>query len=410
MEQTISTWLKQQYPDMVKHLLAWCEINSGTFNLDGLNRMADVLTSAFTELNAQPQHHTLPPYDIVNDNGEITPQPLGQLLSWVKRPEAPVQVLLCGHMDTVYASNHSFQTCRYVNDLTVNGPGVADMKGGLLVILYALQALEKFADASHIGWRVMINPDEEIGSPGSAALMKQWAPAYDYALVFEPSLTPEGFFAGQRKGSGNFTFVVHGLAAHVGRAFDQGKNAIVGLAHLTQALNALNGQREGVTVNIGYCHGGGPVNIVPDVAMAKLNVRTLCIEDETWFYEKLEHELQLFQQQFSMQIDWHGYFGRPPKMMDEKQIAFYQQLAEVSKEMGLTAHWEATGGCCDGNNFAALGLPTIDTLGVRGGAIHTDKEFILLDSLTERAELTARLLMKILSNATFLRESGRGAR
>ncbi|NNM58524.1 MAG: hydrolase [Legionellales bacterium] len=395
MEQKISTWLKQQYPDMIARLLAWSEINSGTFNLAGLNRMVEVLEPAFAELNAQSDHVDLPPYDVINDHGQITPQPLGKLLSWVKRPEAPIQILLCGHMDTVYDLNHPFQSCSYINDQTLNGPGVADMKGGVLVMLYALQALEQFADVSQIGWRVMINPDEEIGSPGSANWMRKWAPDYHYALVYEPSLTPEGFFAGQRKGSGNFSFVVHGLAAHVGRAFDQGKNAIVGLAHLTQALNALNQQREGVTINIGYCHGGGPVNIVPALAIAKLNVRTLCRQDEFWFYEQLECLLDTFQAEYGMQVDWYGQFGRPPKIMDEKQTAFYTLLAEVSKEMGLTAHWEATGGCCDGNNFAAMGLPTIDTLGVRGGAIHTDKEFIVLDSLIERAELTVRLLMKL---------------
>lgn len=390
----ITDWLKQQQQPMIDQLLTWCRINSGTFNQEGLSRMADAIQEAFSVLGANVERIRLPHYVQIDNKGNPVATELGPLLSFVKRPEAPIQVLLCGHMDTVYPVDSSFQDVTFLDNNKANGPGVADMKGGLLVILYALQALEQFGEVKDIGWRVIINPDEEIGSPASAEYLKKWAPHYHYGFVFEPSLTPDGVFAGQRKGSGNFTLVVHGKAAHVGRAFESGRNAIVGLAHLIDEINSLNNQREGVTINIGFCHGGGALNVVPDLAIGKLNIRTQRIEDETWFNQEIEKILQKFRDQSDMQVEWHGSYTRSPKILNEKQLALYQLLQNTAVEMGLNASWQATGGCCDGNNLAAAGLANIDTLGVRGGAIHSEQEFILLDSLVERAELTARLILK----------------
>jgi glutamate carboxypeptidase len=392
-KQNISLWLKQKKDAMVEQLLTWCKINSGTFNQAGLNRMTDVIQEDFTVLGAKTERIKLSNYVQIDNNGNPAATELGALLSFVKRPEAPIQILLCGHMDTVYPADSSFQNVKFLDVNKINGPGVADMKGGLLVMLYALQAIEQFADVKNIGWRVMINPDEEIGSPASAEYIKKWAPNYHYGLAFEPSLTPDGVFAGQRKGSGNFTLVVHGKAAHVGRAFTNGKNALVGLAHLIEAINALNNQREGVTINIGYCHGGGALNMVPDLAIGKLNIRTQQLEDETWFNHTIEKILKNFRDQYDMQVEWHGSYSRSPKILDAKQLTLYHLLQKTAENMGIKATWQATGGCSDGNNLAAAGLPNVDTLGVRGGAIHSQEEFMLVDSLTERAELTAQLIL-----------------
>lgn len=395
----ISQWLKQQHAEMVQQLLTWCKINSGTFNYNGLNTMADVIQQAFNDLNPEIERIKLPNYIQTDNQGNPSATQLGPLLSFVKRPEAPIQILLCGHMDTVYPADSAFQDLKFIDKNCLNGPGVADMKSGLLVILYALKAIEQFADIDNIGWRVVINPDEEIGSPASGEYLKKWAPFYQCGLVFEPALTPDGVFAGQRKGSGNFTLVVRGKAAHVGRAFESGRNAIVGMAHLIDKINALNNQREGVTINVGYCHGGGPLNMVPDLALIKLNIRTWQVEDEDWFNKTIEKILQQFRNEFAMEVEWHGSYTRSPKVLNKNQLALYQLLQKTAEDIGLNATWQATGGCCDGNNLAAAGLPNIDTLGVRGGAIHSVEEFILLDSLVERAELTARLILNFKDNA-----------
>ncbi len=391
----ILSWLSQQTKPMTDTLIQWSEINSSTFNTAGLSRMANVLTQAFSVLDADIELIKLLPYSQINDQGQWGERTLGNLLRIRKRPQAPHQVLLCGHMDTVYTEDHPFQTCQWVDKNTLNGPGVADMKGGLLVMLYALQALEQSSSASQLGWEVLINPDEEIGSISSSASLTAAAKQHQLGLVFEPSLSPEGLFAGQRKGSGKFTLVVKGRSAHVGRAFHEGHNAIVGLAKLITEIHQLNEQRRDMSVNVGYCHGGGAVNVVPDLALCHIDVRTTSQEDELWLMQTITQMLDKFNQRETTQAEWHGRFTRPPKKIEGKALALYEWVAKTALELKLKVEWQATGGCCDGNNLAAAGLPNIDTLGVRGGAIHSPQEFVLIDSLVERAQLSAFLLMNV---------------
>lgn len=386
-------WLQQQKSTIIETLIYWSETNSGTFNQAGLIKMSELLLSAFAVLNAESEVITLAPYEQINDQAKTISTELGPLLTWVKRPQAAIQILLCGHMDTVYSKDHPFQKTHYLDENTLNGPGVADMKGGLLVILYTLLILEKSpAFCSQVGWRLVINPDEEIGSPCSAPYLKKWASDYHYGFVFEPSLTPEGVFAGDRKGSGNFTLIVHGQAAHVGREFEKGKNAIVVMSLLIEKIHALNQEKPGVIINIGYCHGGGALNNVPDLAICKLNIRTIQAEDEIWFLDRMADLLKTFEQQSGCKTQWEGHYTRQPKIINAQQLSLYNLLKKTAEKLQLTASWQATGGCCDGNNLAAAGLANIDTLGVRGGNLHSPKEYILLDSLIERILLTTELL------------------
>ncbi len=389
-------WIEQQASSMQQQLLTWCHINSGTLNLAGLARMSAVLKKDFAVLQGQITEHELQPWQHIDDSGNATHTALGQGLSIQKRPQAPLQVLLCGHMDTVYGADHSFQHCQEIADGRVQGPGVADMKGGLLVILYALQALEHFTDANNLGWTVFINTDEEIGSPGSAHLLSTFAAQHHLGLVFEPSVDETGTLAGARKGSGKFAVVAKGKAAHAGRAFAEGRNAIVGLAHVVQAIAHLNGQRDGVTINVGKIQGGQALNVVPDTAVAHLDIRIQAVEDETWVHAQFER----IQQQHNLEdisIEISGGFTRKPKLLVGKTLQLFETVAQVAKELQLSLHWQSSGGCCDGNNLAAAGLPVVDTLGVRGGNIHSSEEYIILDSLAERAKLTALLLMKLAS-------------
>ena len=380
---------------MTETLLQWSAINSGSLHVAGLNQMKQHLISAFSPLNAETNDIILPEYRQISDQGLETTSALGSLLTLTKRPKAPLQILLCGHMDTVYGQHHPFQTPRFIDDNCLNGPGVADMKGGLLVMLEALTYLESLPEKEEIGWRVCINPDEELGSPGSASYLAQFAPQYDYALVFEPALTPEGLFAAARKGSGLFTLIVHGHSAHIGRNPEQGKHAIMGLMQLVQSIHQLNTLRPGLFINVGYCHGGGPLNMIPDLALAKIAIRTGSVEDEKWCPEKIADILRVFQEKYQMKTTWTGHFHRPPKPFDLKHQALFAHLKTCGAAMGLPLSWTDTGGCCDGNNLAKEGLVTIDTMGVRGGQIHSDQEYILLDSLPERVALTVRLLLTL---------------
>ncbi|MBI2379237.1 MAG: hydrolase [Gammaproteobacteria bacterium] len=381
---------------LVEELLTLAAINSGSQNLDGLDRMATRLAELFAPLGGEQRLIELKPYQVVNKRGELEDRALGRALSIRKRPEAPLRIFLGGHMDTVFGIEHAFQACRWLDEQTLNGPGVADLKGGLLVMLTALQALEQSPWAENIGWEVLINPDEEIGSPGSAPLLLDAAKRNHLGLVYEPSL-PDGSLAGARKGSGNFSVVARGRAAHAGRDHAAGRNAIALLAEFITAIDALNGRREGVTVNVGYVEGGGPVNIVPDLAIARFNVRIAAPEDEAWFLGEARQLVERLNGREGYAFELHGHFNRKPKILSQSNLRLFELLRDCGETLGFSLSWKPTGGCCDGNNLAAAGLPNVDNLGVRGGKIHSDQEFMLKDSLTERAQLSALLMMKLAS-------------
>ena len=198
--------------------------------------------------------------------------PLGQAIAITKRPKAPLRILLNIHLDTVYPPDSSFQAVREEVG-TLHGPGVADAKGGLAVMLTALEALERSPNAERIGWRVLLNPDEEIGSPGSASLLADTARDCQFGLLFEPAL-PDGALVNRRRGSGNFSIIVRGRAAHVGRDFEAGRSALVAAAKISLQLHSLNQSLPGVTLNVGAIDGGGPANVVPDLAICRINIRT----------------------------------------------------------------------------------------------------------------------------------------
>lgn len=379
---------------MINQLHEFCEINSGTHNLAGLNQMHQVLRSAFMPLSDAIESKPLPPVPIITMNGETTTQTCGNALFIRKRPELPRRVLLAGHMDTVFGTNHPFQTLTYMNDNRLNGPGVSDMKGGLIVILHALHAFEKTSFASDLGWDVLINADEEIGSPASSNLIQSLIPEYQAGLIYEPAMNDQGTFAKNRKGSAKMTVIATGKSAHAGRAFDQGRNAICYLSEVLLAINALNGQRQGVTINIGKIAGGDALNVVPDKAVAKLDIRINQPEDETWVKQSLA-EIKKTQAKKDYTLVISGDFSRPVKRINPGTQRLFQRIQALGHDLGLVIDWQDSGGCCDGNNLAQYGLPVIDTLGVRGGNIHRSDEYILLDSLVERASLSALLLVDL---------------
>lgn len=377
-----------------ERLVALAEINSGSDNVAGVNQVGERMAEHFARLGCQAQRHSLQPATQVGDDGESRPRPLGDAFTFVQRPEAPVQLLLVGHLDTVFAVDHPFQSVREIEGNRLNGPGVADLKGGLIVMHTALTAIEQSPWRDDIGWNVLLNPDEEIGSPGSAQLLADAAPHADAGLIFEPAM-PDGSLAGARKGSGNFTLVFQGRAAHAGREHHLGRNALRALADCLSAIDALNGQRDGVTINPAFVHGGGANNVVPDRGVMRFNVRIKRVEDEQWFNEHLDAVLAEINTRDGISVTRHGAFGRKPKVLDDRQRALFELVADCGRELGEDIVWHPTGGCCDGNNLAAAGLPNVDTLGVVGGAIHSSDEYMELDSLTSRSKLVALVMARL---------------
>lgn len=385
-------WIDARAAAAERTLLALSNQNSGSFNPAGVDATAEHLLRLLMPLGAGVERIALPVYRSTGDRGERAERPIGHALRLLLRPEAPLQVFLGGHLDTVFGPAHPFQTARWQAADRINGPGVADLKGGLLVMALVLGALERSPHRERIGWEVLMNPDEEIGSTGSAPLLVEAAGRNHFGLIFEPAY-PDGGLASERKGSGNFDLVIEGRAAHAGRNPEDGRNAIALASELALALHRLNGQRHGLTLNLGYTHGGGALNIVPDRAVLKFNVRTSIPDDQCWLEEQLDLLLTRANDRDGFRVSRFGGFTRPPKIVSAGTARLQALLGDCGREIGLDLQFRPTGGCCDGNNLAAAGLANVDNLGVVGGDIHSDREWMRYSSLAERAKLSARLLL-----------------
>jgi glutamate carboxypeptidase len=382
---------------MLDQVLAWAAVNSGSRNLGGLERMADLLADAFAALPGVLRLENPAAVEAVDASGRTIEVQHGRHLHLTVRPTAPVQLLLTGHMDTVFASDHAFQETRWLEEGVLNGPGVADMKGGIAVMLAALKAVEGGAGADRLGYEVVINSDEEVGSPASAALLARTAAGKRAALTYEPAALPDGTLAGARPGSGNFTVIVRGRSAHAGRNPEDGRNALLAAADLALKLDAL--KREGLTVNPSRIEGGSPSNVVPDLAILRVNLRPRTPEIEAEVKRAIDEAVAAVATTRDVAIETHGSFGRPPKPLTPEAERLFKLVAKAGEDLGQTVRWQASGGVCDGNNIAACGVPVVDTMGVRGGKIHSMEEFLIAESLGERAALSALTIARLAGGA-----------
>jgi glutamate carboxypeptidase len=296
-------------------------------------------------------------------------------------------------MDTVFPADHSFQTANWLDGETLNGPGVADMKGGIAVILAALKAFEGSAAASGVGYDVLLNSDEETGSLASAPLIADLAAGKVAALTYEPSALPDGTLAGARGGSGNYSLIITGKSAHAGRNPQDGRNAIVAAAALALGLKAL--ERPGLSINPAKIDGGSANNVVPDHAVLRFNIRPMETELAEWFEQQIKQLIATVVAEHDVSIHRHGGISRPPKPLDPPAERLFELVRDCGAALGQPIRWQSSGGVCDGNNIAACGVPVVDTMGVRGGSIHSPDEFLIVPSLAERAQLSALVLHRL---------------
>jgi glutamate carboxypeptidase len=384
--------------DMLDQVLAWSAINSGSRNLGGLERMADVLVDAFGALPGILRLENPAPVEAIDAAGRIARIEHGRHLHLTVRPTAPVQLLLTGHMDTVYAADHPFQETRWLEDGLLNGPGVADMKGGLAVMLAALKAVEASPVTDRLGYEVVINSDEEVGSPASAALLTRAAQGKRAALTYEPAALPDGTLAGARPGSGNFAFVVHGRSAHAGRNPEDGRNALLAASDLALRL-AEAAQTARLRFNPSRIDGGSPTNVVPDLAVLRANFRPLDVEQQLIAKTVIADRVRAVAEEREVKIEIQGGFGRPPKPLTPAAETLFGLVRQAGADLSQQIAWQASGGVCDGNNIAACGVPVVDTMGVRGGKIHSPEEYLVVDSLAERAALSALTILRLAEGA-----------
>lgn len=372
----------------------WAEINTGSWNREGLDLLAPKLGDAFSALDADIKLIKTDPFEKVADTGAVEGFETGPVIRISSRPQAKMQVIMSGHYDTVFPPE-TFTAITNIGDDKFNGPGLADMKGGLSVMLGALLAFEAGPLKDQIGYQIVITPDEETGNFASAPFLTEAAQSGAMiGMTYEPCMDT-GAMSGGRKGSAVFDVVLRGRSAHAGRAKEEGRSALEAAASMVVALEQLNGQRDGVTFNVGAIDGGSAVNIVPDLAIVRFGARAPDAEAAAWATQQVDQLLALALARDGISGHVHGGFYRPPKPRNTAQQHLFDAVAQTGKAIGLELEFVDTGGVCEGNNIFAAGVPNVDTLGVMGGRIHSDEEYVVMSSFVERAQLSALLLNRI---------------
>lgn len=298
-------------------------------------------------------------------------------------------VLIIGHLDTVWpVGTLARLPFRVTEEGTAHGPGIFDMKSGVAVVMNALEAIATQNLPTKHPVTLLLTCDEEIGSKTSRALVEAEARRAVAALVLEPPI-PGGIVKTGRKGIGGFTMKVTGRAAHAGLDPSQGINAIVELAHQTLRLAALNDYERGITVNVGVANGGTTSNVVPAEASAKIDFRYWINEDGAQI-EKIIRNLQPVLN--GARLELTGGINRPPMERSAKNLALYELAQRCASEFNIDLQEGTVGGGSDGNFTAALGVPTLDGLGVDGAGAHAEHEHIILADIPRRAALLTRLI------------------
>jgi len=300
----------------------------------------------------------------------------------------PLQLLL-GHADTVWPVGTLNEMPLEIGEGIMRGPGIYDMKAGLVQILYALRALQDLQLQPSVTPLVFINSDEEIGSGESTPHIRRLARIANRAFVFEPSLGTDGKLKTARKGVGRFTVVVKGKAAHAGLDPGAGASAILELSYVIQKLFALNDLQKGITVNVGMIDGGLRPNVIAPESRAIVDVRMLTNEDARYIEEQIR-ALQPVSPGTTLEIE--GRISRVPMEHTPRNRALWETAKQLGSEIGLDLADGVAGGASDGNT-TSLWTSTLDGLGAVGDGAHARHEFIYFDKLIERGALLALLLL-----------------
>ncbi len=377
----IVAFLESSRSDLLADLSALVNVDCGTHNKAGVDRVGQWIGARCAVWDWEVERLAL------TEHGDC----------WLARlhGNGAGRILLMGHLDTVYPDGTAAARPMRFEEAKIIGPGVCDMKGGLLVGMYALRALQiaNFRDFAEIAF--FFNSDEEIGSPGSRPIYAPIARRMDAALVLE-SARANGDIVSARKGSGEFTLRVTGKAAHAGVEPEKGANAVVELAHQILALQELNGLAAGVTVNPDVIGGGTKSNVIPEEAWVIVDVRAI----DPAGAEAITSALTSLPTRTILpgtRAQVSGHFSYPP-MARTPAVRFLAELARDSaRELGFEINDVATGGASDANVLASLGVPVLDGLGPIGGLDHSSDEYIEIDSLAPRAAMMAGLIQRILS-------------
>jgi glutamate carboxypeptidase len=355
-------------------------IDSGTYTPAGVARVADWLRLRFDELGFDTD---------IRPGDKMGPQLIAR-----KTGPGRARVLLIGHMDTVFPDGEAERRPFRIENGRAYGPGVFDMKSGLLVALHALSVLAEMGANPFASCTMLCNSDEEVGSPESAPLVRELAQGIDAAIVLEPANRVDEVKVA-RKGVGIYSLTVRGRSSHAGVEPAEGRSAIVELAHRILALQALNGTIPGATLNVGVVGGGERPNVVADHALARIDVRAATAETARQLDAALRDLAAAPSTVPDTNVKLEGGFVHQPFEQSPASARLFALAHTVAADLGITLRGASTGGGSDGNTTAAMGIPTIDGMGPSGGLAHNPGEWISIESIAPRIALLTGLLLRL---------------
>jgi glutamate carboxypeptidase len=368
-------------PEMVTLLRQLVERESPSHNKAAVDKAGALIVSECRRLEAQVKVHS---QEAAGNHIEAHFLPA----SYWKEPGEKNSILLLCHMDTVFPIGTLNKMPCYEKDGKLYGPGTQDMKGGIVVALTALAALVEAGQMPGRPITALFTSDEETGSQTSRALIEELAKESALVLVLEPAM-PDGAVKTWRKGVGDFTIKVRGRAAHAGADHKQGRNAIEELSHQVLAIQKMTDYAHGTTLNVGTIRGGTAANVVPDEASAEVDLRVLQPEEA----ERILAALQTLEPALEgTSIEVTGELNRPPMPFDERMKVTFEKAKTIATSIDMELKAGGTGGASDANFVAPLDIPVLDGLGPVGDGEHSEREYILVSSLPERARLLAALL------------------
>ena len=377
MAKEIITYLKDNHKPMLALLKELVAIESPSNNKKALKNVIRFLRKELEQLGFYTLH-----VSGKNTGGYLYARPL------IRKKNTPLQLLI-GHCDTVWELQSIKDMPVVQSNGKLSGPGVFDMKAGIIQILFSLRAIKALQLDLAVTPIILINTDEEIGSHESTPIIKRLSKLVHRAFVLEPPLGLEGRLKTARKGVGRFTITVKGKAAHAGLDPEKGVNAIVELSHQVQRLYAMNDFDKGITVNVGLIEGGYASNVIAAESKATIDVRVYNIEDGAYITDRI-HQLKPILDNVELRIE--GRIGRPPMTQTSRNKHLWENAEANGKLIGLNLEQATAGGGSDGNT-TSLYTATLDGLGTPGDGAHATHEFIFSDKLIERTALLTLLML-----------------
>ena len=366
----IRHYIKSNQEQMLDDLRVIVEINSPSEYADGNNAVGDCLINLMQDLDLEIS--------------KVDGADFGQHVCCEFENEEKPCLLFCGHMDTVFPLGTEWPFRIEAN--RVFGPGVIDMKGGLISLIYAIRALHFTGDIP-VGYKILFNTDEEQGSLDSKRLIPDLVKGVDFSFIMEPA-EPDGSIIIKRKGIGKFEISVTGRAAHAGKSPETGNNAILEIAHQIIKAEKLARKKVGTTMNTGVVHGGQSAYIVPDAVSAVIESRVWTHDEQKRIGEGMKF-LPNKNYVCGTKIRVSGGFHRPPLIELPGTKMLIHAVESAAKDLGMDVRFGGSGAASDGNNITSFGIPTIDGMGPVGGREHSHDEYLELNSFYERTELLA---------------------